>query len=233
MPPNKVSKAWCCQAVLWLPEPSGDCLPHPVWKIPLFSSEIYESSSVPFFCSSPLWSHSPLVDCLPNGHWQMMLKIAGLAPLLQTAIEVGQCCCFLMPYSVWSELFNIVLSYLYTSPISVSFLCLSFCLNRSWWMFSHASHKGFRLHKGCAAECYKSNDFLLCALTYCTIDDLHLIKTRTFNVQSSNHILLPIASTFIFFAVQIAELMNNSYVISAVHAGKLCDYSELNLSESR
>lgn len=100
-------------------------------------------------------------------------------------------------------------------------------------MFSHASHKGFRLHKGCAAECYKSNDFLLCALTYCTIDDLHLIKTRTFNVQSSNHILLPIASTFIFFAVQIAELMNNSYVISAVHAGKLCDYSELNLSESR
>lgn len=87
MPPNKVSMAWCCQPVLWLPEPSGDCLPHPVWKIPLFSSEIYESSSVPFFFSSALWSHSPLLDCLPNGHWQMMLKIAELASLLQTAIE--------------------------------------------------------------------------------------------------------------------------------------------------
>lgn len=36
-----------------------------------------------------------------------------------------------------------------------------------------------------------------------------------------------------FFAVQIAELMNNTYVISAVHAGKPCNYSELNVSESR
>lgn len=165
VPPNKVSKAWCCQPVLWLPEPSGDCLPHPLWKSPLFSSEIYESSSVPFFSSNPLWSHSPLVDCLPNGHWQMMLKIAGLAPLLQTATEVGQWCCFPMPYSVWSELFNIALSYLYTSPVSVSLLCLSFCLNRSWWMLTGASHKGFLLHKGCAAEWCKNPDFLWCALT--------------------------------------------------------------------
>lgn len=162
-----------------------------------------------------------------------MLKIAGLAPLRQTAIEVGQCCRFLMPYSVWSELFNIVLSYLYTSPISVSFLRLSFCLNRRWWMFSHASHKGFRLHKGCAAECYKNADFLWCALTYCTIDDLYLIKTKTWCSWQRPHTQSSIASTLIFFAVQIAELMNNSYVISAVHAGKPCNYSELNLSESR
>lgn len=143
MPPNKVSNVWCCQPVLWLPEPSGDCLPHPVWKIPLFSSEIYESSSVPFFSSSPLWSHSPLVDCLPNRHWQMMLKIAGPAPLLQTVIDAGHCCCFLMPYSVWSELFNIAL---HTSVPHLfqflSFLHLSFCLNRSWWMLSRAFHSG-------------------------------------------------------------------------------------------
>lgn len=157
----------------------------PFEKFPYFPVKFMKAAVCLFFCSSPLWSHSPLVDCLPNGHWQMMLKIAGLAPLLQTAIEVGQCCRFLMPYSVWSELFNIMLSYLYTSPISVSVLCLSFCLSRSWWMFSHASHKGFRLHKGCAAGCSKSNDFLWCALTYCTIDDLHLIKTKTMLIAAT------------------------------------------------
>lgn len=90
MPPNKVSRAWICQQVVWLPGRTDNCLPHVVWKIPPFSGEIYEGGSVPLSSQQPLWSHSPLVDCLPNGHWQMGLKIASLAPLPQTPTVVGQ-----------------------------------------------------------------------------------------------------------------------------------------------
>lgn len=90
MPPNEVSGAWFSQQVVWFPGPSDNCLPHAVWKIPLFSGEIYEGGSVPFSSQQPLWSHSPLVDCLPNGHWQMGLKIASLAPLPQKPTVVGQ-----------------------------------------------------------------------------------------------------------------------------------------------
>lgn len=89
MPPNEVSRAWFSQQVVWLPGPDNR-LPHAVWKIPPFSSEIYEGSSVPLSSQQPLWSHSPLVDCLPNGHWQMGLKIASLAPLPQKPTVVGQ-----------------------------------------------------------------------------------------------------------------------------------------------
>lgn len=132
---------------------------------PIFRWNLWKQQCGFFFSSSPLWSHSPLVDCLPNGHWQMMLKIAELASLLQTATVVEQCCCFPMPYSVWSELFNIALSYLYSSPISVSFLHLSFCLNRSWWMFTHAAHNGRLAHCCTASMQWESPDFLWCALT--------------------------------------------------------------------
>lgn len=90
MPPNEVSGAWFSQQVVWFPGPSDNRLPHAVWKIPLFSGEIYEGGSVPFSSQQPLWSHSPLVDCLPNGHWQMGLKIASLAPLPQKPTVVGQ-----------------------------------------------------------------------------------------------------------------------------------------------
>lgn len=90
MPPNKVSRAWFSQQVVWLPGPSDNRLPHAVWKIPPFSGEIYEGGSVPLSSQQPLWSHSPLVDCLPNGHWQMGLKIASLAPLPQKPTVVGQ-----------------------------------------------------------------------------------------------------------------------------------------------
>lgn len=90
MPSYKVNQALFSQQVIWLPGPSDNRLPHAVWKIPLFSGEIYEGGSVPLSSQQPLWSHSPLVDCLPNGHWQMGLKIASLAPLPQKPTVVGQ-----------------------------------------------------------------------------------------------------------------------------------------------
>lgn len=141
MPPNKVSRAWFSQQVVWLPGPSDNRLPHAVWKIPPFSGEIYEGSSVPLSSQQPLWSHSPLVDCLPNGHWQMGLKIASLAPLPQKpTIVVQNAAAFLSPN--FALLISSFLKFLFKLHLHISFGVFSFphFFYYLHLMFTRASH---------------------------------------------------------------------------------------------